>query len=176
MAIPGCGGGEPLPIGTRGASLAMTAVIVAMLCSACPAQVVHLPIGKNKGAEHKQIEQLESQWREAALAGDTATLSTMLAESYVGIGPDGTIASKTEDLQARTSGLEHFKTLKIEEEKIRIYGTTAVVTSKVHAEGIYAGQAVSGEYRYTRVWNLSHGQWHIVSFEANRAHDASERR
>ena len=120
------------------------------------------PKGPN-GAIHKQIEQLEQQWHTALLAEDNAAIANMLGESYIGIGPDGTIASRAEALD-------------VEDEKIRIYGTTAVVTSKVRVEGLYAGEPITGEYRYTRVWSLTRGQWHIVSFEASRINDAAARK
>ncbi len=136
------------------------------------------PVGKggNKGAEHKQIQQLEQQWQTSVLAGDTASMAVLIAESYVGIGPDGTIASKSEELEARASGQERLEKYDRLDQKIRIYGTTAVVTSRVRIEGVYSGQPLLGEYRYTRVWSLLRGQWRIVSFEASRIHDASERR
>ncbi len=133
------------------------------------------PKGPN-GAIHKQIEQLEQQWHTALLAEDNAAIANMLGESYIGIGPDGTIASRAEELQARNSGKQRTGKLDVEDEKIRIYGTTAVVTSKVRVEGLYAGEPITGEYRYTRVWSLTRGQWHIVSFEASRINDAAARK
>lgn len=129
----------------------------------------------HKGDQQKQVEQLEQQWQTAILAGDTAGVGALLADSYVGIGPDGTISTKTEDLQARSTGQQHIEKLNVEDRKIRMYGTTAVVTSKVRLQGTYFGQPLLGEYRYTRVWTFDHGQWHIVSFEASRIHDVSAR-
>jgi ketosteroid isomerase-like protein len=130
----------------------------------------------DKGAAHKQIEQLEKDWQTAVLAQDNATLATLIADSYVGIGPDGTISGKAEELQARADGQERLQSYDQLDRKIRIYGTTAVVTSRVRIQGLYSGQPVLGEYRYTRVWSLIHGQWRIVSFEASRIHDTSARR
>ena len=131
--------------------------------------------GGAKGQQQKQVAGLETQWRVALLAGDNATLSALLADDYVGIGPDGTIMSKAEELQARASGQEHLERLELEEGKVPIYGTTPVVISKARVQGVYFGEPLLGEYRYTRVWNLTRGQWHIVSFEANRVHDSTER-
>ncbi len=129
----------------------------------------------HKSGQQKQIEQLEQQWRTALLADDQATMAALLADSYIGIGPDGTIFTKAEELQGRASGRDHLEKIKVEDQKTRVYGTTAVVTSKVRIQGVYSGQPLLGEYRYTRVWSLTHGQWTIVSFEANRVHDASAR-
>ena len=151
--------------------------LLLLVCSAMAAQGMTLiPLtGGHKGDQQKQIEHLEQQWRSAVLAGDEATMTTLLADSYIGIGPDGTIFSKTDEVQARISGRDHLEKLKVEDQKVRIYGTTAVVTSKVRIQGIYSGQPLLGEYRYTRVWSHTGGQWNIVSFEANRVHDSSAR-
>ena len=153
-------------------------VLGCLLLAACPARAVWLPLGPdvNKGAVHRQIEQLEQQWRAAVLSEGSQAEAALLADSYVGIGPDGTISSKSEELEARANGREHLDKYDVEDRKIRGYGSTAVVTSKVRIQGIYSGQPLLGEYRYTRVWSLSHGQWRIVSFEAGRIHDSSARR
>ena len=160
----------------RYVAAAGTVLLVCMLLASLPAfGTVPLTGGGNKGALHKQVNQLEQQWQTALLANDTPTLSAMLGDSYVGIGPDGTIASKAEEIQARVSGEDRVQMLHVLDRKIRVYGSTAVVTSRVRVQGIYAGEPLLGEYRYTRVWSLGRGQWHVVSFEANRIHDADER-
>jgi ketosteroid isomerase-like protein len=132
--------------------------------------------GGKHSEEMKQIEDLERQWQTAIMSNNTAVVSSLLGDSYIGIGPDGTIATKAEDLQSRASGQQQIANLDVEDRRIRIYGTTAVVTSKVKVRGMYSGQPLLGEYRYTRVWSLEQGRWQIVSFEANRVHDSAARR
>ncbi len=146
------------------------------LFAALPARAIFPSTGGGSKAQlQKQIGRLEQQWRIAVLANDTANMSSMLADSYIGIGPDGTISGKSQELQARSSGQEHLQELDVLDRKIRIYGSTAVVTSRVHIQGMYSGQALLGDFRYTRVWSLKRAQWHVVSFEANRIHDVDAR-
>ncbi len=136
-----------------------------------------LPLSKGqKNLEKRQIAQMERQWRAALLSGNTNALSALISDTYVGIGPNGTIFNKTEEIQATASGENRFQRLHLEERKIRIYGTTAVVTSKVLVQGFYANQPVLGEYRYTRVWSFEDSRWRVVSFEANRIDDSTARR
>lgn len=130
----------------------------------------------SKGVEKRQVAQSEQQWKTALLSGDSATLDNLLSDSYVGIGPDGNIVNKAEEIQSSVSGENRLQKVHVEDRKIRIYDTTAVVTSRVLVQGTYDGQPLLGEYRYTRVWSLQHGQWRIVSFEANRVHDSTSRR
>ena len=47
--------------------------------------------------------------------------------------------------------------------------STAIVTSRVNAEGTNDGVEVNGMYRYTRVYNrMPGGTWKIVNFESTR--------
>ena len=161
--------------GRYAAAAGMTLLVCVLLATLPAYGIVPLAGGGSKGALQKQINQLEQQWQAALLANDMPVLSTMLGDSYVGIGPDGTILSKADEIKARASGQERVQVLDVLDRKIRVYGSTAVVTSRVRVQGIYSGEPLLGEYRYTRVWSLGHGQWHVVSFEANRIHDASAR-
>jgi ketosteroid isomerase-like protein len=151
--------------------------LAAALCAALSAHALILPLGNGqKNLEKREIAKMERQWRTALLGGDTAALDTLISDTYVGIGPNGTIFNKAEEIQSTASGENRFQRLHLEERKIRIYGTTAVVTSKVLVQGFYANQPVLGEYRYTRVWSLENGQWRVVCFEANRVNDSTSRR
>jgi ketosteroid isomerase-like protein len=124
---------------------------------------------------HKEIEALEMQWRLAQLNNDVSLMDKLLADDYIGISSNGTIETKTEALALRRAGTLHITDLDLNDVKVRIYGDTAVVTSSADLKGTNGGRDISGEYRYTRVYNRRYGQWKIVSFEASRIHDLSER-
>src|ERR1035437_10916579 len=53
-----------------------------------PRQVVHI------------IEKLERMWQQAQLTSNTATMTTMLSEDYLGIYGDGTLATKAETIDS----------------------------------------------------------------------------
>jgi ketosteroid isomerase-like protein len=118
--------------------------------------------------QHHVIEQLEQQYRQAMLDDNTAVMDRMLADSYVGIEPNGMIETKAETIDNWRNHKIAFSQLDLSEVHVRIYGKTAVVTSKARVVGHGIGGIMDGEYRYTRVYNEQNGQWRIVSFEANR--------
>jgi ketosteroid isomerase-like protein len=124
---------------------------------------------------HKEIETLELQWREAQLSNDVSVMDRLLADDYIGISASGTIETKAEALALRRAGTLHITTLDINDLKVRIYGDTAVVTSRADLEGTNGTSSISGKYRYTRVYNRRFGQWKIVSFEASHINDANDR-
>lgn len=120
------------------------------------------------------IERMEQQVQQAELTGNTTALATMLSDDYLGISSDGTLATKTETLNSLKSGSTHFRQISITDRKIRVFGSTAVVTSKARVQGVRDGENVTGQYRYTRVYHRHNGTWKIVSFEASTMHRRGE--
>src|ERR1700761_8034946 len=117
---------------------------------------------------HKEIEGLELDWRNAQLTNNVGTVDRLLADDYLGISANGTLDTKADELARRRSGTLHITELELSDIKVRIYGDTAVVTSKAELVGKSGDRDISGRYRYTRVYSNRDGQWRIVSFEASR--------
>jgi ketosteroid isomerase-like protein len=130
---------------------------------------------RDSHAIHKEIEALEQQWRQAVIMNDVSQMDHLLADDYMGISANGTVETKTQVLALRKAGTVRIKSLDLNDLKVRVYGDTAVVTSKADLEGTNGQSDISGNYRYTRVYNKRYGQWKIVSFEASRIHDADAR-
>ncbi|HSY72032.1 MAG TPA: nuclear transport factor 2 family protein [Alloacidobacterium sp.] len=125
--------------------------------------------------QHKEIEALEMQWRQAQLSNDVGLMDRLLADDYISISATGTIETKTEALALRRAGTLHITSLELNDLKVRIYGDTAVVTSRADLEGTNGSTNISGKYRYTRVYNRRFGQWKIVSFEASHINDERDK-
>jgi ketosteroid isomerase-like protein len=126
-------------------------------------------------AIHKEIEALEMQWRDAVLGNNVSQMDHLLADDYIGISANGTIETKTQELAQRKAGTVRIQSLDLSDLKVRVYGDTAVVTSRAELTGVNGQSDISGNYRYTRVYNKRLGQWKIVSFEASRIHDVDAR-
>ncbi len=133
-----------------------------------------------KGERHesrREIDQLEEAWRNAVLKADIAALTSLLAEDYMAITPNGTLQTKEQALANMRTGATHIASLEISDRRVRFYGTTALVTSQADVKGINPFGDFSGTYRYTRVYvRNAQGKWKIVSFEANRVREPGERR
>jgi ketosteroid isomerase-like protein len=124
-----------------------------------------------------QIERLENSWRNAVLHGNTAAMEGLLADDYMAITPTGILQSKEQELASLRSGTVRFNSLDVSDRKIRVYGTTALVTSRADVAGTGPEGDMSGSYRYTRVYvRDARGLWRIVSFEASRIREPGERR
>lgn len=126
--------------------------------------------------QRHEIDELESQWREALLQGDSKALGGLLADDYIGITNNGILQSKDDTLANLSSGAMHFDSIQLTDRKVRFYGATALVTSRAEVVGKLPDGPVSGAFRYTRVWvRDSAGKWHIVSFEASPIREHGEK-
>jgi len=122
-----------------------------------------------------EIDQLEEEWRAAMLAGNSAALDTLLADDYTAITARGAIQTREQAIDNLRSKTLQLTALTISDRKVRIYGTTAVVTSLAELTGSRNDQEMSGRYRYTHVYvRNQQGQWKIVSFEASRIQEPGD--
>jgi ketosteroid isomerase-like protein len=117
---------------------------------------------------HKEIEELENEWRTAQINNDWKTMDRLLDEEYTGISTNGLIQTKEQAIAARRAGTLVLKKLSFSDVKVRVYagGSAAVVTSKAEVMGSNGGEDISGHYRYMRVYAKKLGTWHIVNFIA----------
>ncbi len=126
---------------------------------------------------HHEIFQLEENWRNAVLKADISALSALLADDYIAITSSGTLQSKEQTLDGMRNGTTRFTAIDVSDRRVRFYGTTALVTSRVSISGTHAGVNISGSYRYTHVYvKNAQGEWKIVSFEASQIRASREGR
>ena len=149
-------------------------LLAAALCLMLPSLARAMPHHESH-AIHKEIEALEMQWRDAILSNNVSQMDHLLADDYIGISANGTVETKTQELAQSKAGTIRIQSLDLSDFKVRVFGDTAVVTSRAALTGVNGQSDISGNYRYTRVYNKRLGQWKIVSFEASRIHDVDAR-
>lgn len=150
-------------------------VLSAFASAFCAAQASSTAPKGQRHENRREIDQMELAWRDAVLQSNTAAMDKLLADDYMAITPIGTLQSKDQTLESLRSGTTHFTAIEVSDRKVRFYGTTALVTSKVDVAGSSAGHDISGSFRYTRVYARDQqGVWKIVSFEANRIRGGRE--
>jgi ketosteroid isomerase-like protein len=150
--------------------------ILLLASPAAPGQATKKPVPRAQRHEyHQQIDQMEEAWRTAMLKSNSTELATLLADDYTGITAKGAIQTKDQAIANLRSGALQLTVINISDRKVRVYGSTAVVTSVAELTGGKNDKEVTGRYRYTRVYVRNpQGQWKIVSFEASRIQETSE--
>lgn len=117
----------------------------------------------------RQVEQLEEIWRVSQLNGDIAEMDKLLSDDYVGITMNGQVVTKMQQLDRMRTRQYVLTKIELNDVKVKLIGTTAIVTSQAEVEGTNEGNSIRGTYRYTRVYSrLPSGTWKITNFEATR--------
>jgi ketosteroid isomerase-like protein len=143
-------------------------VLLAGVFFALPARA-DAPHPKRKDEYKHQVEKLEEIWRTAQLNADADAMDKLLSDDYVGITMTGQVVTKTQQLDRLRNRNVVLTKIELSDVKVRISGTTAVVTSLADVDGTNDGEPMHGMYRYTRVYSrLPSGTWKITNFEATR--------
>ena len=116
------------------------------------------------GAPDPEIVALEAAMRAAQLAADVGALDALIADALLFTGPDGTLGTKAQDLEAHRGGAVRFRAHEPEELRVRRVGADVAVTAlRARLAVEVAGALVRGTYRYTRVWaREGGGPWRVV--------------
>ncbi len=103
------------------------------------------------------------EYTEALTKRDLAALDKIWADSYTFTNGRGEFLTKTDRMENIKSGATQFDSISREDEEIRIFGDTAVVTGRVVLKVVYSGKKSSGPYRFINVWVKMQGRWQLVA-------------
>jgi ketosteroid isomerase-like protein len=127
------------------------------------------PHPRRKDEWKHQVEKLEDVWRTAQLNADVDAMDKLLSDDYVGITMSGQVVTKIQQLDRMRNRTMVLTTMVLDDVKVKLIGTTAIVTSRAEVEGTDDGTPMHGNFRYTRVYTrLPSGSWKITNFEATR--------
>lgn len=117
------------------------------------------------GAPDDEIVALEAGLRAAQLTADVATLDALISSELLFTGPDGSLATKADDLAAHAGGVVRFRVHVPEELRVRRVGTDVAVTAlRARLAVEVNGALIEGPVRYTRVWAREpDGVWRVVA-------------
>ena len=154
-------------VSLRGLSLLLVVLLAAStgVCAVKGAKAKH----PGKKDARRQIEAMENQWRDAQLTGNVAEMTKLLSDDYFGISMTGEVNTKAQQLERMRKRTLVISKIDFSDMKVKLIGTTAVVTSRVEVLGVNDGAPMTGSFRYTRVYQrTATGQWQITNFEATR--------
>jgi ketosteroid isomerase-like protein len=147
-------------------------LLAALLLAGAVLSAPALAIGQHprrKDAYKHQVEQLEEAWRTAQLTDDIGAMDKLLSADYVGITMNGEVVTKMQQLDRMKNRTLVLSKIELDDMKVKLIGTTAIVLSRAEVDGTNDGAPIHGTYRYTRVYSrLPTGDWQITNFEATR--------
>jgi ketosteroid isomerase-like protein len=144
--------------------------VLLLLAVVTPAPAVaDAPHPKRKDEYKHQVEKLEEVWRAAQINGDVDAMDKLLSDDYVGITMTGQVVTKMQQLDRMRNRSLVLSKIELTDVKVKMIGTTAIVTSLADVDGINDGEPMHGTFRSTRVYSRQpSGVWQITNFEATR--------
>lgn len=115
-----------------------------------------------------EVRQAEDQWVAAIKSKDRAAMETILSKDLVYTHSTGLVEDKSQYIAAVTSGNQKYDGVSYEEPSIHVYGSTAVVASKVTMTGSTKGTPFNNKLRLLHVWVKQGGKWVLVAHQTTR--------
>ena len=114
-------------------------------------------------SEAAKVRALELQLTDAYKQRQIEQLASLLDEDFVITFEDGSTLSKTGYVSFMASPSDHIEVAEMNDMKIRLHRTTAVVTGTYHEKGDTKGQAYDYHDRFTDIWIKKNGKWKLAA-------------
>ena len=113
----------------------------------------------------EELMKLETDRAAAAVKADVATLEKQTSDDYTFINLYGQMSDKSQMLNAFKTGRTKLTSNELSDMKVRVYGSTAVITGKANVKGTLAGKDTKGQIMFTRVYVKKGASWQSVAFQ-----------
>lgn len=120
------------------------------------------------GSAEQQIKELQAQFVQAILKGDTSFHQKYYADDAFSIHGQGQVYTKAQEIAELKSGSLKYDSYTIHDQKIHIEGDTAVVVTRASAKGLLESKPFSQDFRTTYVWVKQQGNWRLVLRQVTR--------
>jgi ketosteroid isomerase-like protein len=141
--------------------LAGSVIVMVGLLTACEDRNSTKEPDMKDNAEN-ELTALEKEWAQAFIKNDAEAIARYMADDWTVISPDGNVIDKATFLGLIKSGVLTHDDMEFTEVKARVYGDTAVVTSRATSKGKFGGEAFSELERSTDFFVKQKGQWKSV--------------
>ena len=113
----------------------------------------------------RDVRRMNSEWVNALLRRDTATLARIMAPDCTFTYPlegDG----REQFIADVDSGDLTMESMTRDNVEVRVFGQTAVLTGVDTAKWVYKGHVIEGYYRTIQVYAERDGRWQMVAIQA----------
>jgi ketosteroid isomerase-like protein len=159
--------------------ISLAGAIVLALCALSVAQQPDTRTGPRRKAPAasgslaaNQILQVERDWGQAYITHDLAALETILADDWTFSTADGGFKTTAQVIEEFRVDTMKYETITHQDEKVRVYGTTGVVTGEEIIKGSDGGRDVSLHTRFTDVFVRRDERWQVVASHESTIADA----
>jgi ketosteroid isomerase-like protein len=122
---------------------------------------------KSASGDEAALKALEKKWDAANLKGDIGALNAIFADTFISTSSAGKVRTKEKMLAQLKSGELSYKTSKMDDMKVFVYGDTAVVNGRWKAKFVKKGRSVDTSERLTDTYVRQNGQWKCVASQGS---------
>jgi hypothetical protein len=115
----------------------------------------------------QELLDLENEFGRVVSNNDVEGIERLVTDDWVIIDPDGTIIDKARFLEVIKSGVLSHDSMESTDMRVRVYGSTAVVTALTTTHGKFLGQEFTSCERATDVF-VKADRWRCVLTQLTR--------
>jgi hypothetical protein len=118
---------------------------------------------KVSSPEAGKIVALERMWNQAQVMRDSSAIASMIGDNFVNTEYDGEVSDRGKFLADFADPKFQPSIMSIDEVKVEMYSTTAIVTGIYHTKGTYGAKPYEHFGRFTDTWVFQDGKWLCVA-------------
>jgi ketosteroid isomerase-like protein len=126
------------------------------------------PHAQQAATAEAEVRKAESDRFNAFLKGDAAALDKLLSPDLIYTHGDGRVVDKATFIAELKTGDFKYVSIEAEEPRIKVFGDTAIVTSRAGMRVINKGAPAQIRIVYTNVHLRRNGSWQMVAWQATR--------
>ena len=148
--------------------LMATGVAFLVTMSMASAQPAGSKIVQESGPAEEAVRAAEVARFKAMAANDFVSLDKLLGDDLIYTHSNALVDTKASYVESMTSGALKYHTIDSSDMKVRVYGTTAIITASATMAVTSKGVAATNHLRYTDVWVLRDGRWQMVGWQSTK--------
>jgi hypothetical protein len=135
----------------------MMKLVIFCLLSAMCAFAQASKAGSSEGTA--KLVALERMWNQAQVSRDSAAVASMIGDKFINTEFDGEVSDRGKFLADFADPKFQPSIMSIDDVKVEMYSTTAIVTGNYHTKGTYGGKPYEHFGRFTDTWVFEDGKW-----------------
>src|SRR5262244_2040698 len=146
----------------------MTRWILALASALCLLLAVSLEtVNASAADDAKTVAALDTEYQAAVEKNDAATMDRILADDFVLVLGSGTTHTKADLLNEARSGHVIYERQSDTDQKVRVWGDTAVVTAKLSSKGTNRGKPFEHQLWFSDTYVRTPAGWRYVLGQAS---------
>jgi hypothetical protein len=119
-----------------------------------------------QSADEKSVIAAEKQRFEAQISKNYTVLDQVLANDLVYTHSNGNTDTKQSYIQSIRDGKSKYDAINVEEQKVRVYGNTAIINGICMIKALNNGETINTHLKYTDVYVRNGKQWQMVTWQS----------